>query len=188
VKTIRTANADSRIALLEFAGAPAVRTDFSATPADLDAAIGRLFPNQHAGAVLLDALDNAGARLAKQPPPRRAVVSVDFNSPEFSAEKSMKPTMESLHKAGATVWAVTVRGTSVTTPIRETVLSEAAKASGGQRLSTIDASGLEAVMKTIANCLSSQYVITFVRSGGRPKVMRVETTRGVKVLVSPFVS
>ncbi len=168
VKTIHAVNPDAQIALGEFAGASVTTLDFTNKTADLDKAIARLYPNQRVHAVLLEALVDAGKKLAARPAPRRAIVTVDFNSPEGSAERTMKDAINSVHDSGATLWPVSVRGTATTTPIREEVLNKVTKANGGMRFSSIDASGLEGMLKTVAASLTSQYTVTFARPDDKP--------------------
>jgi hypothetical protein len=187
VKAIHDVNPDAQISLTEFAGAAVTSVDFTSSVPDLEKAIGRLYPNQQASAVLLEALADAGKRLAKRPPPRRAIVSVDFNSQEGSAERSMKEAATSIHDSGATLWTVSVRGSATTTPNREDVLNKVTKANGGLRLSSIDASGLTANLNTVAAALTSQYVVTFTRPGeGGVKSTTFGSSTGSKVLLTPF--
>ncbi|HET7698410.1 MAG TPA: hypothetical protein VFK57_22035 [Vicinamibacterales bacterium] len=186
VKAVQSQSPGAQIALSEFGGASVPRVPFGGKPGDLEAAIGRLYPNQQVHAVLLEALVDAGKLLAGQPAPRRAIVSVDFNSREGSAERSMKAAAEAVHNAGATLWTVSVRGSVVSTPIREEVLNKIIQANGGLRLMPVDASGLEANLKIIAHSLASQYTVSFMRTGGNPKTTTFETTRGAKVQKTPW--
>jgi hypothetical protein len=187
VKAIMAANPGAQIALMQYAGASVTTVDFTAQPADLDKAIQRLYPDLQATAVLLEALTDAGKKVAGRPAPRRAIVTIDFNSREASAEQMMKKAVDSVHDAGATLWAVSVRGTGPTVAIREEVLNKMTKANGGLRLSSVDASGLDAMLKSVANSLSSQYVVTFVRpNGSSPKTTEFATVGGAKVLLTPF--
>jgi hypothetical protein len=187
VKAIHEVNADAQISLTEFAGAAVTSVDFTSSVPDLEKAIGRLYPNQQGTAVLLEALADAGKRLVKRPAPRRAIVSVDFNSPEGSAERSMKDAATSIHDSGATLWTVSVRGSANTTPNREDVLNKVTKANGGMRLSSIDASGLTANLNIVAASLTSQYVVTFTRPGeGGVKSTTFGSSTGSKVLLTPF--
>jgi hypothetical protein len=187
VKGVHAVSPDARIALSEFAGASVTTVDFTNNTADLEKAIGRLYPNHQAVAVLLEALADAGKRLSTRPAPRRAIVSVDLHSPEGSAERTMKAAISSIHDAGATLWAVTARGNATDDPNREEVLNKATKANGGMRFSCIDPSGLEGQLKKVAASLTSQYVVTFARSGDGPvKSTTFETVGGPKVLLSPF--
>jgi hypothetical protein len=187
VKGIQAVSPDAQIALGEFAGASVTTVDFTNKTADLDKAIARLFPNQQRHAVLLEALVDAGKKLAGKPAPRRAIVTVDFNSLEGSGERTMKDAISSVHDSGATLWPVSVRGSAPTTPIREEVLNKATKANGGMRFSSIDASGLEGMLKNVAASLTSQYVVTFARPDDKPvKSTTFETASGPKVLLTPF--
>lgn len=187
VKTIQSISPGVKIALSEFAGASVPKVGFAAKAGDLDTTIARLYPNQQGDAVLLEALIDAGKLLETQPAPRRAIVCVDFNSREGSAERSMKGAAEAAHKAGATLWSVSVRGNVITTPIREEVLNKIVQANGGLRLMPVDASGLEPNLKIVANSLASQYTVTFTRpAGASPKVTKMETSRGAKVQLTPW--
>jgi hypothetical protein len=187
VKTVLAGSADAQIALMPVAGAAVTAVDFTSSGADLDKAIQRLYPDQQPMAVMLEALTEAGKKLAGRPAPRRAIVSIDFNPPEASTEQMMKVAIDSIHNAGATLWAISVRGTAPTVAIREEVLNKVTKANGGLRLSSVDATGLEALLKSVANSLISQYIVTFMRPGGaNPKVTEFATTRGPKVLLTPF--
>ena len=187
VKTVQTQNPAVRFALTEFAGAAVPKVAFDAKPGDLDTAIGRLYPNQQQQAVLLEALADAGKAMGQQPPPRRAIVSVDFNSREGSDERTMKTAFEEVRKVGATVWAVSVRGTAQSTPTREEVLNKLVQNNGGLRLMPVDAPGLDPNLKIVANSLGSQYTVTFIRPGNdKPKVVKFETARGAKVQLTPW--
>jgi hypothetical protein len=189
VKTVHAVSPDARIAIGEFAGASVTTVDFTDQPVDLQKGIARLAPSPQTIAVLLEGLVDAGKKLAARPAPRRAIVTVDFHSPEGSAERTMKAAITSLHDSGATLWPVTVRGTTPggDDPKREDVLNKGTKANGGLRFSSIDASGLEGNLKRIAASLTSQYIVTFARPGdGSVKATTFETVGGPKVLLTPF--
>ena len=70
---------------------------------------------------------------------------------------------------------------------REEVLNVVTRASGGQRLTAVEATGLEPMLKGVANSLLSQYTVTFVRSGNAEvKLTQMETSKGGKVLMTPW--
>lgn len=187
VKAMQAHNPGVRFALSEFGGAAVPKVPFDGKPGDLDSAIARLYPNQQESAVLLEALVDAGKLMGQQPPPRRAIVSVDFNSREGSDERTMKNAFEEVRKVGATVWAVSVRGTAQSSPMREEVLNKLVENNGGLRLMPVDAAGLEPNLKIIANSLASQYTVTFTRpDGSTPKTVLFATTRGAKVQKTPW--
>ena len=61
------------------------------------------------------------------------------------------------------------------------------RSSGGTRLTIIDPSGLEAMLKSVANSLLSQYSVTFTRPGsGEVKSTEMQTSKGGKVLLTPW--
>jgi len=187
VKAIRTASPDAQISMAEFSGASVEKVKFGALPLDLDRAVGQVYPNQPGNAVLLEALVDGARRLGTQQPPRRAIVSVDFNSQEGSAERTMKNAADEVHKAGATLWAVSMRGTAPQSVNREEVLNKITTANGGLRLTSIDASGLQPNLLIIANSLASQYEITFTRKDNdTPKSTTFATAKGGKVLQTPW--
>jgi len=80
-----------------------------------------------------------------------------------------------------------MKSTFQPSPIREEAFNKITQANGGMRLQPVDASGLEANLKIVANSLTSQYSITFVRpGGGNPKTTKIETSKGAKVLLTPW--
>jgi hypothetical protein len=199
VKTLRLTVGDVDIAYCPTAGAAVTAVDFGKL-VELDAALARWVPDSMSTSVILEALNDAGKALKNRPMPRRAVVVVDLNSQEGSAEKAMKPAIQSVHESGSTLWNVSVRGSAnAPTPTsgqalpmitsnanRESVLNDLAKANGGMRWTIRDTSGLEPALTVVANTLASQYAVTFSHPGGNPKQTRLETTSGAKVLLSPF--
>jgi VWFA-related protein len=187
VTTVHGANPDAQIALWEFASAALVTVPFTNKTDDLTGAVARLVSNHQTGAVLLDAAEKAGKQLAERRTRRRAIVTADFTSPESSTDGMLQRAGDSIANSGATFWAVSVRGTGGTSPIREELLDQMTKATGGKRYVGSDTSALEGMLKKVAASLTSQYFVKFARSGTGPtKSMTFETTRGPKVLLTPF--
>ena len=187
VSIIKTASPDAQIAIMEFAGASVTAVDFTAEAPALDKFVQRVFLNRQSDAVLIEAMVDAGKKLSDKPSPRRAIVSVDFNSRDTSAEKTMRQAAENVRKAGATAWAISIRGTAGSSSAREEVLNVITRASGGMRLTGVEATGLEPMLKSVANSLLSQYTVTFTRSGsGEVKSTEMETRKGGKVLLTPW--
>lgn len=187
VTIIKGGNPEAQIAIMDFAGAAVTAVDFTAEAPALDRFIQRIFPNRQADAVLIEALVDGGKKLSDKPSPRRAIVSVDFNSPDSSAAHTMNQAGENIRKSGATVWTVSVRGTSASSSNREEVLNVVTRASGGMRLTAVEATGLESMLKTVANSLLSQYTVTFTRpANASVKSTQMETSKGGKVLLTPW--
>ncbi len=137
--------------------------------------------------MLIEAVVEGARKLGDKPSPRRAIVVVDFNARDSSAVQAMQQAAETVHKSGATVWTVAVRTTSATSSHREDVLNVVTRSSGGTRQTIIDASGLEAMLKNVANSLLSQYTVTFTRPvNATVRSTQMETAKGGKVLMTPW--
>jgi VWFA-related protein len=195
VTTLQTTNPDTQIAIMDIAGAAVMNVKFTTNTADLTKYITRLFPSQETGAVLLEGLVDASRQLSRKPSPRRAIVSVTFNSPENS---SMPPANvgKAVRDANVSYWAISIQSSgdaaatsSMSTPARELVLENVTRQTGGLRLTALSAGALESMLKSIAEALAVQYVVTYKRpDGGAPvKMIQAVTRRGTTVLMAPLV-
>ncbi len=187
VSTIKGGSPDAQIAILDYAGATVTAVDFTSELPTLERYIQRLFPNRQVDAVLIEALVEGARKLGDKPSPRRAIVVVDFNARDGSAVPAMQEAAETVRKSGATVWTVAVRLTSATSSHREDVLNVVTRSSGGTRLTIVEPTGLEAMLRSVANSLLSQYTVTFTRPvNARVKSTQMETAKGGKVLLTPW--
>jgi hypothetical protein len=187
VRTVMGANPDARIGVWQVSNAPIAVVEFSSPREDLETAIGRLFFNKNESASFLEGLEVGGRQLAGRPGSRRALVAVDFDSPEAGGMGAAQKAGDSIANSGATLWVVSIRNGSGANSGREDVLDNMTKASGGRRYSTLAPSALEPRLKGIAASLVSQYLVTFERAGDdAPKSLTFETVKGIKVLPTPF--
>jgi hypothetical protein len=187
VTAIKGGNPDAQIAVMEYAGAAVTVLDFTSSATEMDRYIQRVFPNRRADGVVIEALVEAAKKLSDKPTPRRAIVSIDFNSRDSSAVQAMNQAAENVRKSGATVWTISIRGTSASSSNREDVLNVVTRASGGMRLTAVEATGLDSMLKSIANTLLSQYMVTFTRpANAEVKSTQMETSKGGKVLLTPW--
>jgi len=197
VKTIQAASPQSAIGLWEFAGAgvmtqkPTVKTD------DLTKRISHIFPGQQPGGVMLEALADASKELSKKETgPRRVILAISLNSPEVSTIEPNDVAM-AMRRAGVNFWAVSIsanadagsssQGNSAT---RDVIMENITKASGGLRLTGISAIALEAQVKSIADALLSQSVVTYTRPAGAPATVtsiQAVSKKGLKALTTPWV-
>jgi VWFA-related protein len=184
VKIIQSANPESRIALMQTGGAAVTSVNFTASTSDLTRAINRLFPSQRTSAVVLEALVDMGRTMAKQELRRRAIVSIDFDSQESSGV-TPDEISEGVQKSGASIWAVSIRGTDGGGAAREAVLDIVTEITGGLRFTAVSATALESQMTTIARALASQYLVSYERPNGAA-VARVgaAATKGTKFLAT----
>jgi hypothetical protein len=195
VKTLKVESPVAEVSYTEYAGAAVTKIPFTRDTRELQKLFTRWYPDLSGTGVLLEALVDAGARLAKTPAPRRAIVTIDFRSPESSGEHQQIPAINAVERSGATVWAITVAGRAGPTtlagsrdssPIRELVLNTVTQRMGGFRDIIIDTRSLESRLKRIAYTLVSQYEITYIRPEAVTSVTDIEvgTKRGVKILKS----
>ena len=201
VSTVHGASADAQIALIEFAGAAVTTVNFTKDTAALEKQIKRVFPSQRSSGVMLEAFMEASKALGKRVSPRRAIVSLNFASVEAST-LAPKNVADEIRKSGATVWAVSVLGASEASafqaganaldnklsPTRELILNVSTDATGGMRLTAVSPTALEGMMKKIADCLTSQYVVTYAQPAGTPRQTQITpSARGAaKVLMAPW--
>jgi len=187
VRTVLGANPDAQIGLWQISNAPIALVPFTSKQDDLRAAIDRLVFGRESAGVLVEGLHAAGRQLVDKPGARRAIVAVDFDSPEATAMGMVQQAADAVASSGATLWAVSIRGGTAGNTTREDVLEKMTKSTGGKRYSTLAPSGLEPRLKGIAASLTSQYVVTFERAGEGPlKSLTFETVKGAKVLATPF--
>ena len=187
VSTIKGGNPDAQVAILDYAGATVTAVDFTTQAPVLHGYIQGLFPHRQADGVVIEAVVEGARKLGDKPSPRRAIVVVDFNSRDSSAVPAMQQAAEIVNKSGATVWTVSVRSTSASSSNREDVLNVVTRSSGGTRLTIVQPTGLEAMLKSVANSLLSQYTVTFTRpANATVKSTQMETAKGGKVLLTPW--
>ncbi|MBA3948513.1 MAG: hypothetical protein H0X44_01040 [Acidobacteria bacterium] len=190
VDAIRAAGGAPKVALIEVGGGAVTTAGFDANTADLDAAIQKIFPAHPGDALVVEAIGGAARAMGTADTPRRAVVVVDFNSSESAGEGTMKKVMGDLAQSGATVWSASVRLPRSGGSRREGALNTMTKATGGLRQVAGAATGLDVLLKRIADSLASQYIVTFAREGrgddDQPGEIRMHLKDGRKVHVSPM--
>ena len=187
VDAVRGGGSAPRIALVEVAGGAVTTAAFDADGAVLDAALEKILPAHPADALMIEAIGGAAREMTTAETPRRAIVAVDFNSSESAGEGTMKKVMGDLAASGATVWSASVRLPRSGGSRREGALNTMTRATGGMRQVAGAATGLDVLLKRIADSLVSQYIVTFARPGdGQPGEIRMELKDGRKVHVSPM--
>jgi hypothetical protein len=187
VQTIRGGDPSAQIALMAVGNAAVPVVDFDAPPAALDKAVGTVAPGPETGAVMIEGVQDAARALAKRPAPRRAIVAVDFASGDTIPENVAERAVKDVYGTGATLWAVSVRGSVQQPPMREQALNMIVKGNGGERLTINVASGLKNQLQSVANSLLSQYNVTI--AGIDPPHVRdvkLSTASGAKVVTSLF--
>jgi hypothetical protein len=188
VKTIHAVSPATEIALRSAGGAVTIVKDFTNKTAELEQATGRFVPDLSNATVIIEALREAARELTEKPGSRRAIVTLDFASREDS---SVEPSsvVGDMFRAGASVWAVSVQGPrSRNSATRDSILNHLTKVTGGVRTTAVIPSALESILANLASCLTSQYLVTYLRPDGTtPKSIVPSAKRGAKFLISTYV-
>ena len=183
VKAVYAENPQSRVSLMEYAGAAVQTVDYTNDGDKILKSVNRLVASQRSSGVLLEGLLDTGKDLQKSKTLRRAIVVVSLGSPDDGQTQPRDAAM-AIQKAGASFWAVAV-GTSA--PAREVIFENLPPITGGQRLTMVAPTGLVAALTKVGAALTSQYVVTFKSAGAPSQNLAAGAKRGEKVLMSPVV-
>jgi hypothetical protein len=198
VKTVRAGEPAARIGLLQVGGAPVPTVDLGAPPAALDKAVAAIAPGADmSGAVIVEGIQDASHKLASEPAPRRAIVSIDFASSDSFPDTRVDGLVKDVMKTGVSVWAVSARmpventasngSSTIQYSTREHALNSLIKTNGGLQVNLVAATGLKDQLQMIANTLLSQYELTISGvDAAHVHDLKLTTSSGAKVIPSVF--
>jgi hypothetical protein len=181
VATIHAAAPNSEIAYMEIAGAAMPVVKFTTDTAKLTSAVGRVTESQRSFSVLFEALQDVSKELSKHLSPRRAIVTVTFDSPESSHIDPAIPAAD-VQRAGAQFWSIAINDSSSRGPLFDMLPS----VTGGDRMTAVTATSLESMLKKVADALTSQYVVTYARPGGVAALPTVGAKGAAKTFVARY--
>jgi hypothetical protein len=188
VKGVLGKSPQSQLSLWEF-GQAAVRVEnFTTDLAKLTDKINRLFPRLNASSVLSEALNDASNDLAKKPGPRRAIVMLNIEPSTEESQEQPQKINESLIRSHAQLWAVSVQKGTLRNAKRDVVLNTLVRNAGGMREYIVAESAAPTQLARIADALTSQYEITYVRPGDSAKIVQVgqRTGKDLKIVTGIF--
>ena len=183
VATIQGGEPTAQIALYQVAHAATPVTDFTSSRPALDKAIGLIASGTAPGGAMLEGVATAATRVSEMPAPRRAIVCVGIGTAEDSGYVP-KDVGDRVRKSGATLWVVSVaQPTDAPLTSRDVVWTRVTADTGGLRQNAVQATRLDAQLKTVANSLLSQYTLKMVRKkDGAVKAFKGQTTKGSQIL------
>jgi hypothetical protein len=188
LKVVQTADPAAMVAVMDTAGAAVMVQNFTEKTPDLTRAINRLVPSPRTSAVVLEALIDAGKAIGRQKAPRRAIVSVDFDSQDTSSVRG-EDMAAAVQSAGASVWAVSIHGAQGGSGVREAGLDAITEISGGLRLTAVGSAALEQKLLVVAKALTSQYLVSYLRPAGASVTqVRAAAARGSKFLATRIIA
>jgi hypothetical protein len=198
VKAVRTGEPSARIGLIQAGNAAVPVVDLGAPAAALDKATGTVAPGPDTGgAVMIEGVQDASRKLATEPAPRRAIVSIDFGSPDSYPDTRVDSLAKEVYKTGVSLWAVAARAPMENTQTngsstmqyatRDNAFNAIIKTNGGLRVTIVTATGLKDQMQIVANSLLSQYELTIAGvDAAHVRDLKLSTSSGAKVVPSVF--
>jgi hypothetical protein len=183
VATLLAGEPGAQIALQKVSNAGLPVTDFTSSQAGLEAGINTIASGTGPESAMLEAVVIAAKKVGERPAPRRAIVAVGIGTAEGTSLQP-KRVSDVVLESGATLWVVSVQGaadSSLTN--RDTVWTRGTEVSGGRRLNVVQATRLEASLRSVAHSLLSQYFLKMSRAKeGAMKGLKGQTSQGSQVL------
>jgi hypothetical protein len=156
------------IALITLADRPTISVDYTTSAQRLLEGVGRLFTQSTSGVTLLDAIVEVSKGLEKREARRAVMVPIVTDGVDFS-NRYYRDALEAINRAGVALHTLTLGifdfSNDDLVRNRGFVLDEGPRASGGQRVTLLSPTALEATLRKLARELSSQYKVVY----GRPQ-------------------
>jgi Ca-activated chloride channel family protein len=174
----------NKVALIGLASRPTILVDYTDDMERLDKGLA-VFSTPDSGMTLLDAIRETTVGLTKRETPRAVIVPVITDGVEFS-NRDADSLVKQLVDARVTIHAVTVGmfPFSNNPPIRERLrlLEMGPRETGGQRITLLNATGLETALPRLARELLSQYKVVYSRPESLITPRKVTVASGRKGL------
>jgi VWFA-related protein len=183
-------NAGSAVALWQFGGAVQPVTQFVTEAGALNSEAAKLRPQDavladatgraasrdatEADSLLLDAVVEGSKALTKRSETRRILVSFNKITADEKSRAQKPQVVAELQKSGVAWFGVTLADGGTASSMRDSLMAEVTRTSGGLRLTVQEAARLEAAMKALADMISTQYVVTYKRPSGSAKEVTME--------------
>jgi VWFA-related protein len=153
----------NQIALVGLADRPTILVDYTSSQERLMQGVGRFFAMNGSGMTLLDALLEVSAGLRRRETPRAVIVPVITNGVEFT-NRYARDVTAALRAAGAALHAIVVGHLPIgSTEDRERAmtLDAGTRETGGQHVTLLTDSAIEAALLRLARELTSQYKVVY---------------------------
>lgn len=174
----------NKVAIIGLASRPTILVDYTDDMERLNEGVG-LFAMPDSGMTLLDAIRETTLGLTKRETPRAVIVPVITDGPEFS-NRYADDLIKGLVAARVSMHAVTVGLFPFNNdqPVRERLLllETGTRDTGGQRISLLNAMGIEAALPRLARELLSQYKVVYSRPESLIPPKKVTVSSGRKGL------
>ena len=163
---VKQISGDHQVAVITYGDRPTIVKDYTWSVAELQQAVGRIFPRPSSGSLLLDAIYNAAQGLQRREAARPVIVAVTAAGAEYS-NRSYQAVLRLIEDAGATFHAVvmTTDGASFDTAsrYRDMVLDRGTERTGGRRIDLLRGQFFREALEGGAEELLSQYLLVYAR-------------------------
>ena len=163
---VKQISGDHQVAVITYGDRPTIVKDYTWSVAELQQAVGRIFPRPSSGSLLLDAIYNAAQGLQRREAARPVIVAVTAAGAEYS-NRSYQAVLRLIEDAGATFHAVvmTTDGASFDTAsrYRDMVLDRGTERPGGRRIDLLRGQFFREALEGVAEELLSQYLLVYAR-------------------------
>jgi hypothetical protein len=162
IGTDTSASDRHQIALITLSSRPTIVNDYTADQALLMKNALRLFAMPETGTYFLDGVIETSRGVFKRSAVRPIIVAVLTEGPELS-ERRYQAVLEPLRDSGAAMYVVTIGPLENLAQDRSVVIEQGTRSSGGRVDGVLVSTGLPAKMKQVANDLTHQYRVTYIR-------------------------
>lgn len=190
-KFLSAISPDNMVALIGLADRPTVLVPSTRETARLTERAGGLFAQPGSGMTLLDGVTEVSEGLRRRDGSRAAVVAIFTDGTEFT-NRYAKDVVGAATKVQTAVHLVTIgqfrEDAEHEVRERSFFISQAPRATGGQHLSMVAASGLDSALDKLARTIRSQYKVVYARPNSliAPDTIDVTSSRdGLTVRGTP---
>ena len=166
IAALTTGDVKNEVAIIAIGERPTVFTNYTFNQAELKKGIDRIWSVQGSGTYLLDGIVESGQGFKKREAKRPVIVALLSEGPELS-NRQHDQVLESLANNNVAFHVITMGrpSNSLSDEARERarVLDEAPRFSGGRREELLTPMALAAKLTQLADELTHQYKVTYVR-------------------------
>jgi VWFA-related protein len=179
ISALTSGEGKNQVAIIAIGERPTVFVDYSTSPDALQKGVNRIWAMPDSGAYLLDALVEVCQGFKKREAGRPVIVSITTEGPELS-NLHEEQVLEPLRASGAAYHAITLGRPSSSLSdevrVRNIVLDEGPRTTGGSREDLLTSMALADRLKLLANQLTHQYKVTYARPQSLIPPERVSVT------------
>jgi VWFA-related protein len=169
------------VAVVGLADRPTILQDYTTSAMLLERGVERIFAQPGSGMRLLDALVDVGQGIQRRENPRRVIVSITTEGPEFSTPNHQR-VIEVLRASRASLFSLVLTRGGGTMPMsdearsRSIVFDEGTRTTGGRQEQLLTSMALSGELDRLVRELENQLHVEYARPGALIPPERIEVT------------